>query len=123
MTSLSLVPLAFAAVAVIGRPRRRLRSRLWRRIRRGLLADGERRRRGALLLLDPVELVNGGGDELLDAGDVVVAICIDTLDRVEPCAHGMQRILGGLRGGGTLPRDRCVVGDERVGPAAGFGGA
>src|SRR5438132_12978405 len=80
--------------------------RLWgghgRRIRRGLLADGERGRRGALLLLDAIELVNGGGNELLDGGDVVVTIRVLPLDRAEPGAQGVQGILGGLRGDGTL---------------------
>src|SRR5256714_14382373 len=104
-------------VAVVGgrRPWRRLRGHHGRRSRRGLLADGERGRRGALLLLDPIELVNSGGDELLDGGDVVVTIRILVLNRAELGAQGVQGILGGLRGGGALQRYRRVVDDDRVG--------
>src|SRR5256885_592964 len=82
--------------------------RLWRWyrrwIRRGLLADGERGRRRALLLLDAIELVDGGGNELLDGGDVVVTIRVLALDRAELGAQGVQGILAGLRGGGARGR-------------------
>src|SRR5438874_11855795 len=93
-------------VAVVGRrgPRRRLRRHHGRRIRRGLLADNERGRRGALLLLDPIELLNGGGDKLLDGGDIVVTIRILALNRAKPDSQGVQGILVGFRRGGALQR-------------------
>src|SRR2546430_11266630 len=108
-------------VAVVGgrRPRRRLRGHYGRRIRRGLLADGERGRRGALLLLDPIELVNSGGDELLDGGDVVVTSRILVLNRAELGAQGVQGILGGLRSGGPLSPHPPRVGRDTVGAPAG----
>src|SRR2546423_9784075 len=91
-------------VAAVGRrgPWCRLWRRHRRRIRRDLLADGERGRRGALLLLDAIELVHGGSNELLDGGEVVVTIRVLALNGAEPGAQGVQGILGGLRGGGTL---------------------
>src|SRR5437016_7164789 len=88
-------------VAVVGGrgPRRRLRRHHGRRVRRGLLADNERGRRGALLLLDPIELVNGGGDKLIDGGDVVVTIRIIALNGAKPGAKGVVGILIGLWSG------------------------
>src|SRR5947209_974045 len=101
MPALGLLAM-LVTVAVVGgrRPRCRLRGDHGRRIRRGLLTDGKRGRRGAILLLDPVELVKTGGDELLDGGDVVVTIRILALNRAKLGAQAVQGILGRLRGDG-----------------------
>src|SRR2546423_7479038 len=103
MPAMGSVAMLVMVAVVCGRgPWCRLWGRHGRRIRRGLLTDGERGRRGALLLLDAIELVDGGSNELLDGGDVVVMIRVLALDRAEPGTQGMQGMLGGLRGGGTL---------------------
>src|SRR5256714_13027656 len=103
MPAMGSVAVLVMVAGVGGRgPWCRLWGRHGPRIRRGLLADGERGRRGALLLLDAIELVNGGSNELLDGGDVVVTIRVLALNRAEPGAQGGQGLLGGLRGGGTL---------------------
>src|SRR3977135_501814 len=122
----ALAAVLAAMVAVVGRrwARRRLRRHLWRWLGRGLrraprrwLLTGtdHRRRRDAVLLLDPIELVAGRGDQLLDAGDVVVAIRIHLFHGVELGAQGAQRLFGGLRVGGILQRHCGAVDDDREG--------
>src|SRR6202158_2428072 len=63
------ISLMIGTVAVVRRrrPHRRLRCHLWSRFGRGLLADDDcGLRRAALQLLDPIWLVTGGGEPLLE---------------------------------------------------------